>query len=406
MSERVVILGGGHGAGQCAASLRQHGWAGEIVIVGEEVAPPYQRPPLSKAYLAGDLAAERLFVKPPAFYEKEEIDLKLGVRGLSIDCNGQAIKLSDGTDLPYSKLVLATGARVRELPIPGADLEGVGYVRTIADIDALRTRFQEGAKLVIVGAGYIGLEVAAVAAKHGLNVTVLEAADRVMARVTCPTVSEFFEKLHRDHGVDIKLNAAVDSFVGDHKTIEGVRMAGGELLPCDFAVVGVGITPNTEIASAAGLEVDDGIVVDAFTRTKDENIYAIGDCTRHPSEYFGAPLRLESVHNALEQAKTAAMAICGKAVPYNQAPWFWSDQYDVKLQTVGVCAGRHDAEIIRGDAAEKKFSVFYMRGNTLLAVDSINAPADHMIARRLIAANREIDPQVLSDDTVDLKSLV
>jgi len=406
MTERVLILGGGHGAGQCAASLRQKGWPGEIIIAGEEGVPPYQRPPLSKAYLAGGLAAERLFVKPPAFYEKENIGLRLGVRGENIDRGNRTVHFEDGAHIRYDTLVLATGARVRKLSVPGANLSGVGYVRSIADVDALRPNFTPGARLVIVGAGYIGLEVAAVAAKHGLNVTVLEAMDRVLARVTSPAVSRFFEDLHRGAGVDIRLNARLERFISADGAVRAAVMANGEEIACDFAVIGVGVIPNAEIAADAGLDVDDGVVVDEFTRTGDKNIHAIGDCTRHPSRYFGGPLRLESVHNAIEQAKTAAAAICGAPMAYDQAPWFWSDQYDVKLQTVGICAGREDAQIIRGDPAAKAFSVFYLRNNKLLAVDSINAPADHMVARRIIAAGGAVDPAALGDPAFDLKSLL
>lgn len=405
MTERVVIIGAGHAAGQCAASLRQKGWGGEIMIAGEEAYPPYQRPPLSKAFLAGELAAERLFVKPPAFYEKQNIELRLGVRVCAIDRSNARISFEDGPALDYDRLVLATGARVRKLNIPGADLEGAGYLRSIADVEALREKFKFGGRIVIIGAGYIGLEVAAVARKCGLDVTVIELADRVLSRVASPAVSEFFEKLHRSHGVDLRLKTGIEKFTGEG-AVGGVELSDGTPLACDMAVTGIGIIPNSELAQAAGLETDDGVIVDEFTRSSDEKIFAIGDCTRHPSKYFGGRLRLESVHNALEQAKTAAAAICGDLTAYDQPPWFWSDQYDVKLQTVGISAGRYDREIMRGDPAEKKFSVFYLRGDNLIAVDSINAPADHMISRRLIAAGEPIDREILANPETDLKSLM
>lgn len=403
MSERVLIIGGGHAAGQCAASLRQKGWAGEIVIAGEEAYPPYQRPPLSKAFLAGELEADRLNFKPLAFYEAQNIELLLGKRAQKIDREARQVHFDDGAALDYDRLVLATGARVRKLDIPGADLWGVGYLRDIADVEALRERFQPGAHLIIVGAGYIGLEVAAVAAKRGLEVTVLEMAGRVMSRVTSPTVSAFFEDMHRTHGVDVRTGVRIEAFEGEGGAVMRARLAGGEALACDMAVVGVGVIPNTELAGGAGLPVDDGVIVDEYACTADKNIYAIGDCTRHPCPYFGASVRLESVHNALEQAKTAAAAICGVPVAYDQVPWFWSDQYDVKLQTVGLCAGRYDQEVVRGSAAEKKFSVFYLKDRVLIAVDSVNAPADHMISRKLIVGGARLDAAKLADPAFDLK---
>lgn len=405
MPERVVIIGAGHAAGQCAASLRQQGWTGEIYLVGEEAYPPYQRPPLSKAFLAGALTEDRLFLKPDAFYEKEKIDLRLGVRAEAIDRAAKEVRLSDGETLTYAKLVIATGARVKRLPLPGATLAGVGYLRDIADVQALQAQFSKGARLAIVGAGYIGLEVAAIAAKAGLHVTVLEAADRVMSRVTSAPISEFFEELHRAHAVDIRLGAAIEGFEGAGR-VEEIKMSGGERIACDFAVIGVGVAPNDDLAARAGLAVNDGVLVDIHTQTEDPDIFAIGDCTRHPSAYYGGLLRLESVHNALEQAKTAAATICGRTAVYDEAPWFWSDQYDVKLQTVGICKDRYDTEIMRGDPAEKKFSMFYMRSGRLIAVDSVNAPADHMIARKIIAVGGVVDPEFLRDPSTDLKALL
>ena len=417
MSKRVLIVGAGHAGGQCAASLRQKGWDGDIVIAGEEAYPPYQRPPLSKAFLAGDLAAERLFLKPPAFYEQQRIEVRLGARAERIDRAGKAVQFADGSAVGYDVLVLATGTRVRRLNVPGADLPGVGYLRDIADVDAIRPRLRPGARLVVVGAGYIGLEVAAVAAKLGAEVTVLEAAERVLSRVTGETVSRFFEDLHRSYGVDLRLGAALQGFergdegAGDNEGgVALARLADGSSLPCDLAVIGVGVIPNAEIAEDAGLAVNDGIVVDDHTRTGDPAIYAIGDCTRHPSGYCGADLRLESVHNALEQAKTAAAAICGAPVSYDQVPWFWSDQYDVKLQTVGLCknAGdaRSDREVLRGDPSANAFSVFYLDGDRLVAADSVNSPADHMVARKLIAAGKAVSAEALADPETDMKSLL
>lgn len=411
MSKRVLIVGAGHAGGQCAASLRQKGWDGDIMIAGEEAYPPYQRPPLSKAFLAGDLAAERLFLKPPAFYEQQGIDVRRGARAERIDRAGKAVHFADGSAVDYDVLVLATGTRVRRLNVPGADLPGVGYLRDIADVDAIRPRLRPGARLVVVGAGFIGLEVAAVATKLGVEVTVLEAAERVLSRVTGETVSRFFEDLHRGHGVDLRLGAALQEFEGDSEGgVALARLADGSALPCDLALIGVGVVPNAEIAEDAGLAVNDGIVVDDHTRTGDPAIYAVGDCTRHPSAYCGADLRLESVHNALEQAKTAAAAICGAPVSYDQVPWFWSDQYDVKLQTVGLCTNagdaRSDREVLRGEPSGKAFSVFYLDGDRLVAADSINRPVDHMVARKLIAARKAVSPAALADPETDLKSLL
>lgn len=403
MNERVLIIGGGHAAGQCAASLRQKGWAGEIVIAGEEPFPPYQRPPLSKAYLSGATTAERLFFKPSAFYEKEGIDLQLGRRAVGIDRETRQVSFESGPLITYDYLVIATGARVRQLDCDGADLEGVGYLRSITDTDALKENLSNDARLTIVGAGYIGLEVAAVAAKGGVKVTVLEIADRVMSRVTSPTISRFFEDLHREHGVDLKLGVGLSGFEGSGQ-VESARLSDDTLLPCDQAIVGIGIIPNDEIARDAGLETDDGIVVDNCTRTSDPLIFAIGDCTRHESRYYGGSLRLESVHNALEQGKTAASAICGETSPYDQVPWFWSDQYDVKLQTVGISTGRHNREILRGDPSNKKFSVYYLQDNGLIAVDSVNAPADHMIARKIIASGKELNADDIANTEFDLRS--
>lgn len=377
------------------------------MLVGEEAFHPYQRPPLSKAYLAGDLTADRLLVKPEAFYGDQSVEVRLSTKALSLNRSEKCLQLSGDTKLTYDKLILATGARVRKLSIPGADLPGVGYVRTIDDVHGLQSRFAEGARMVVVGAGYIGLEVAAVAAQRGLNVTVLEVADRVMARVTSPTVSAFYQALHAEHGVDIRLSTGIDAFeAGEGGDLAAAVTATGERMPCEIAVVGIGVIPNAELADEAGLSVDDGIVVNEVCQTEDPAIYAIGDCTRHPSRYFGGKLRLESVHNALEQAKTAAAAICGAPVAYDQVPWFWSDQYDVKLQTVGLSAGRADREVLRGEPAEKAFSVFYFADEKLIAVDSLNRPADHMISRQLLAHNIPLSDEQVRDPAFDLKSLL
>ncbi|MEM9705770.1 MAG: FAD-dependent oxidoreductase [Pseudomonadota bacterium] len=406
MVKKVLIVGAGHAAGQCAATLRQKKYDGDITLVGDEAHPPYQRPPLSKDYLAGELETARLYVKPPAFFEKENVTLHLNKSAQSIDRKEKKVSFSDDHVEAYDKLVLATGARVRKLNCPGADLPGVGYVRSIVDVEAMQEAFsKEGARIVIVGAGYIGLEVAAVAAKRGLDVTVLEIGERVMARVTSPTVSDFFQRFHKDRGVDIRLGVGIEAFEGDGR-VETAVLTTGEKIPCDMAVVGVGILPNDDLAREAGLETDDGIIVDAITQTSDPDIFAIGDCTRHPSNYFGGMLRLESVHNAIEQGKTAAAAILGDAAPYDQVPWFWSNQFDLKLQTVGICTGRYDREVVRGSVDDAKFSVFYLSGDQLIAVDSINMPGDHMASRRIIAMKRPVDGDMLEDPDFELKTLM
>ena len=400
----VVIIGAGHASGQLVASLRQGGWEGDITLIGEEEFLPYQRPPLSKKYLAGEMPLERLFVRPEEFYETQNVKLHVGVSAESIDRAQRQVKLADGTALAYEKLVLSTGARVRRIDCPGAELQNIFYLRGVADVDAIKTRFKDGARLVIVGAGYIGLEVAAVAANRGVKVTVLEAADRVMARVTSPTVSSFFEEEHRKAGVDIRLNAMLRNFEGEG-AVRHVVTEAGERFEADFVIVGVGVLPNEELAAEAGLKTDNGIWVDEYTQTSDETVYAVGDCTNHPNALLGRRLRLESVHNALEQAKTCAAAICGAPKPYAQAPWFWSDQYDLKLQTVGLSQG-FDEEILRGDPDDRKFAVFYLREGELIAVDTVNMPAEFMASKMLIGKVKTVDQAALADPAFSLKSLL
>ena len=403
MSETIIIAGAGHAAGQAAASLRQKKFAGRIVMIGEEAYVPYQRPPLSKKFLAGELETERLFFKPADFYPQHDIELRLRTRVAAIDPAGKSVRLEDGEIIDYSKLLLTTGSRVRRLQVPGNELSGVHYLRNIDDVLAIRPHFQPGKRLVVVGAGYIGLEVAAIAVTHGLDVTVLETESRVMSRVMAPAVSAFFEQLHRDAGVKIEFGRTVKEFRGENQVAE-VVCADGYSVAADLCIVGIGILPNAELAEAAGLECNNGIVVDEYARTTDADIYAAGDCTHHPNALLGTSLRLESVHNALEQAKTAAASMCGERLPYAQIPWFWSDQYDVKLQIVGL-GNDYDNLVIRGDQASKSFAAFYLRGNRLLAVDAVNSPREFMLGKKLIAAGAEFDPQTLADESVDFKAL-
>lgn len=403
MSDNIVIAGAGQAAGQAVVSLRQNGYEGRIVLIGEEALLPYQRPPLSKKYLAGELPAERLLVRPKEFYEEQRVECMLGLRVTAIDRDARQLLLDDERRIAYDRLILSLGSRVRRLPVEGTELQGVHYLRTVADVDAIRQDFGKAAKLVVVGAGYIGLEVAAVARRAGLDVTVLEMADRVMSRVVSPEISDFYQIEHTNQGVRFRLGSAVSAVIGK-KRVKSVETTDGERIPADLVVIGVGILPNTELATAAGLDVDDGIVVDDRCQTSDPDIFAVGDCTLHPNPIFGRALRLESVHNALEQAKTAAANLCGKTVRYAQVPWFWSDQYDLKLQIAGLSAG-YDDVVIRGNPADRAFSCLYLREKRLVAVDAINAPRDFVQSKSLIASRAELSIGRLADATVALKDL-
>jgi 3-phenylpropionate/trans-cinnamate dioxygenase ferredoxin reductase subunit len=403
LTKRVVIAGAGHAAGQVVASLRQHKFDGQIVLVGDEPYLPYQRPPLSKKFLSGDLQAERLYVKPESFYDDPAISLQLDTPIAAIDREAKCLRIEDGDDVGYDKLVIATGSRVRRLPIEGAELKGVHYLRNIADVDGIRDGMDAGKKLVIVGAGYIGLEVAAVAQQAGLHVTVIEMADRVMSRVVSPETSDFYQIEHTSQGVRFRLSTGVSSLNGK-KRVKSVSTSEGEDIPADLVIIGVGIQPNTELATNAGLDVDNGIVVDDHCRTGDPNIFAVGDCTSHPNAIYDRRLRLESVHNAVEQAKTAAANICGQDVAYAQVPWFWSDQYDLKLQIAGLSEG-YDDVVIRGNPAERSFSCLYLRDGRLIAVDAINAPRDFVQSKPLIADRAEIEKEKLADPATPLKDM-
>jgi 3-phenylpropionate/trans-cinnamate dioxygenase ferredoxin reductase subunit len=403
MAEPLVIVGAGQAAGQLVASLAQDGFKGEVCVVGDEPHPPYQRPPLSKKFMAGEIALDRLYLKPAAFYDKAGTRLLLDRRVERIDRPARAVVLADGGRLGYSTLVIATGSRPRRLDLPGAALDGVFYLRDIADVAAIRARFAAGKSLAVVGGGYIGLELAAVAAKQGLAVTVLEQAPRLMARGVGPIVSAFYDRLHREEGVRVHTGAVVAGFEGAG-VVEHVACQ-DERYPADIVVVGAGALPNVELARDSGLAVEDGIVVDAHCRTEDEAIYAIGDCTSQFHTLFGRRLRLESVHNALEQARIAAASICGRPLPAVQVPWFWSDQYDVKLQMAGLPAG-HDRSIVRGDAERgRSFAVFYLREETLLAVDAVNRAPEFMMSKLLIAERTRVDPSRLGNERVAMKDM-
>jgi 3-phenylpropionate/trans-cinnamate dioxygenase ferredoxin reductase subunit len=403
LADSIVIVGAGHAAGQVVATLKQRQFGGRIVLIGDEPFLPYQRPPLSKKYLAGAMPAERLYFKPPAFYEADNIDVRLGTRVDVLDRDGRCVRTADGETIHYDKLILALGSRVQTVPVAGAELAGIHYLRSIADVDGIRADLAPGRSIVIVGAGYIGLEVAAVCRQIGLDVTVIELADRVLSRVVSPQVSAYFEGLHRRHGVELRLGTGLASFAGDNR-VTGVTTSAGHTIGADLVVVGVGIVPNIEIAAAAGLAVDNGIVVDERCRTGDPDIYAVGDCTSHPNGIYGRRLRLESVHNALEQAKTAASNACGGDATYEQVPWFWSDQYEIKLQIAGLSEG-YDDVVLRGDPAADAFACFYLRERRLIAVDAVNSPREFMQAKDLIANHTEPDPGKLADPGIQVKAL-
>jgi 3-phenylpropionate/trans-cinnamate dioxygenase ferredoxin reductase subunit len=349
------------------------------------------------------MKAERLYFKPASFYDDESIDVRLETRVESIDRETHQVRTSDGEDIAYDKLILAIGSRARRVPVPGADLAGVHYLRSIADVDAIRDELAKNKRLVIIGAGYIGLEVAAVCRQLELDVTVIEKEDRVMSRVVSPHVSDFYQLEHTSHGVKLMLATGLEAFAGRRK-LKLVLTDRGQSIRTDFAVVGVGVVPNTELAEAAGLEVNNGIVVNDRCQTADPDVYAIGDCTNHPNSIYNQSLRLESVHNALEQAKTAADNICGIATQYSQVPWFWSDQYDLKLQIAGLSKG-YDQVVLRGDPATRSFACLYLKDGILIAVDAINAPRDFMQSKILIANRSKCDANKLADTDIALKDL-
>ena len=404
--DATVIVGGGHAAGSLLTTLLQKKYQQEVVLVGEEPHPPYQRPPLSKNYLAGDIDEESLYLKPRSVYDDAGYQLRLGERAEHIDRDNKTITLSDQSTLKYGQLVLATGSRVRHLNAQGADLKGLHYLHDMADSDALREQFVPGKSLVIVGGGYIGLEVAAIAVKAGLKVTVLEAAERLMQRVTGPEISAFFYAKHRGAGVDVRLDTAVTGFeAGNHGYVAGVTLADGTTVPADLVLVSVGIAPETALAEAAGLPCDDGILVDEYTRTNDPDILAIGDCTRHRNLFFEQTQRMESVANAVDQARTAAATLMGEDRPYDAAPWFWSNQYDVRLQMVGL-SHAHDERVVRGKPEDEAFAVFYLRQGHLIAVDAVNLPMALMVGKKLVYQHREVKAQALRDPDIELKSLI
>lgn len=403
----VAIIGGGQAGGEAATLLRQNRFEGRIVLVGQEDYLPYMRPPLSKAFLAREIGKDALIYKAAVAYEKARVEMRLGVRVEEIDRRAKTLLIKGGAPLHYDKLVIATGGRARELPVPGADLRNIFYLRTISDVEALQPLMEAPRRLVIVGGGYIGLEAAAVAVNRGLAVTVLEAAPRVLARVTAPSLSKFYERIHREAGVDVRTGVTVSGFTaGEDSSVRAVACAGGQSFAAEFALIGIGLVPNTELAERAGLGVDDGIVVDAASRTSDPDIYAVGDCAMHAHHGFlRRKIRLESVPNALEQARWAAAAITGRPIPEAAAPWFWSDQYDLKLQMVGFSDG-YEELAIRGSMETSSFIAFYLKQGRVIAADSVNRLGEFMAAKRFVGERMEIGPARLADESAPLKSLL
>lgn len=383
MPEPILIVGAGQAGAQAVHSLRTAGYDGDLIMLGDEGQAPYQRPPLSKKFLAGEVGSDHLLLRPSAFYEQSKVDLRTLSGVTAIDVAGHTVETAKGERIGYSKLLIATGTRARSLAAPGADLPGVLTLRTIADVTLMRGVFRPGTRLVIIGAGYIGLEVAAVARGLGLDVTVLEVAPRVLQRVVSWQVSDFYQRLHADHGVKIKLGTKLSGFEGGEH-VERVRLSDGTALPADLVLVAIGAVPADELAAKAGIECRDGILVDASTKTSAPDIYAAGDCTRFASGIFGRSIRLESVQNAIDQAKAAANAMLGTPVVYDPVPWFWSDQFDVKLQIAGLSEGHARTELV-GDPAARSFAVSYIATDgTLLAVDAINKAREHMLARKAV----------------------
>ena len=401
---RVVIVGAGHAGGTAAALLRQHGYAGPVTLIGEERVAPYQRPPLSKAWLKGEADADALMLKPEGFYAEVGIDLILDARVMRIARSRKTVSLADGRAFAYDTLILATGAHARALHIPGAALAGVLTLRSVADAEILKAALGPGKRLAVIGGGYIGLEVAASARALGAEAVVIEREPRILARVACETLSTFFADYHRARGVEFEVDAVVEAFEGEGGHVAGVRLGDGRTIACDAVLVGVGAPPNVELAAEAGLECVGGIVVDEQARTADPAVFAIGDATHRPLPLYGRMFRLESVANALEQARQAASAIVGRPAPAHEVTWNWSDQYDLKYQFAGL-PFEVDGIVVRGDPAGAKFAVFHLKGDVVQAVEAVNAGAEFMGGRQLIAQRRPVSRARLADTAVSMKEV-
>jgi 3-phenylpropionate/trans-cinnamate dioxygenase ferredoxin reductase component len=403
MAERVVIVGAGQASAQAVETLRKRGHTGPITMIGDEPLLPYQRPPLSKKFLAGVLERDRLVIRHADHYANHNVDTRLGFAVVSIDCVRRRVEIADGSAVDYDRLLLATGSHPRLLPLPGAELAGVHYLRSVADVDRLRAELKPHAHGVIIGGGYIGLEVAATCREAGVHITVLEAADRVMNRVVSPVVSQFYESEHARHGVKIRCGAKIDAllnksvpFSAGTERVAAVRLADGSEIAADFVLVAIGVVATDELARDAGLDCDNGILVNEYCQTSDPRIFAAGDCARHPSIHYGVRVRLESVDNAFEQGTSAALNLLGLTTAHDKVPWFWSDQYDLKMIIVGIAAG-HDDIIVRGDPASRAFSVCYLKRGELIAIETVNHAKDQIAARKLIPARARPDKLKLAN---------
>ena len=402
----VVIVGSGHGGAQAAIALRQNGHEGSILMVSRDRNPPYERPPLSKEYLAGEKPFERIQIRPEQFWADKGIELRLGRNVNEVDPVAHELALSDDTRVSYRKLIWAGGGDARRLSCPGSDYAGIHYIRTRRDVDLLKEELAAGAKrAVIIGAGYIGLEVAAVLRKLGREVTVVEMLDRVLARVAGPELSDYYAAYHRQQGVDLRLSTGVETIEGKHGRVTGVLTDSGEKIACDVIVAGIGIVPSVGPLIAAGAAGSNGVDVDTYGRTTLDDIYAIGDCASHANPYAeNKVIRLESVQNANDMASCAVKAIMGDKQDYDAVPWFWSNQYDLKLQTVGIATG-YDAAVLRGDPEAKKFSVIYLKEGQVIALDCVNSVKDYVQGRKLVMDRAEIDPGLLADSNIPLKEM-
>ena len=402
----VVIVGSGHGGAQAAIALRQAGHEDSILMVSRDRNPPYERPPLSKEYLAGEKPFEKILIRPEAFWQERNVTLRLGANVNEVDWMKRVLALSDETSVTYRKLIWAGGGDARRLSCPGAELAGIHTIRGRRDTDALKDQLAGGVqRAVIVGGGYIGLEAAAVLRSKGLQVTVVEMLERVLARVAGPEVSDFYAEEHRRQGVDLRLETGIERIEGDDEKVTGVTLSSGETIACDVVIVGIGIVPSVGPLIAAGAAGSNGVDVDSYCRTSLDDIYAIGDCAAHANPYSGnAVIRLESVQNANDMASVAAKAIMGDKQDYDAVPWFWSNQYDLRLQTVGIATG-YDQTVLRGDPTERKFSLVYLREGEVIALDCVNNTRDYAQGRKLVMNRAEIDPELLADTEVPLKEM-
>ena len=405
MIKNCVVIGASHAGSQFAFSLRQGGWKGDITIIGEEFDYPYHRPPLSKAFLSGEKKIQDILLRPAELYEKSGINIRLGERVKSIDRSNKSITTEDNNVIYYHKLVIATGARVREIPIPGSEIEGVCYLRNARDVNNIKNQVIPGKHAVIIGGGYIGLETAASLRKQGMEVTVIEAMSRILQRVTAPELSTFYKRIHLEEGVKIFEETVATEFKSIDEKINVLTSCGKSFLG-DMVIVGIGVIPNVELANSAGLKVENGVEVNEFCQTSDSEIYAIGDVSWHYNKIYDRSLRLESVPNATEQAKIAALHINKKPKAYNSLPWFWSDQYNLKLQIAGLSNGYNDI-VIRGDINKSRsFSAFYFKDNKLLAVDAVNSPREFMFTKMVLTKEQKLNKEILSDISLDLKSAI